>query len=227
MAFAQEAKFDTLTVTATREERASSEVPQAIAVIGKEAMEQKKMFNVKEALQEIPGVLIDSKNGGFDARLIIRGAGLKAPYGIREIMVLRDDVARFEDNNNQISKYDYATGKYVAGAGQTTLKKTFDLPAPKIAASYKLDNSFHVFAMAAQAGQIPSTNEISSNPVLEAPIARNYEVGLKGRGRFAATFRKLLRCRCSHDRCSLETADPPISAQSQRCVAACDEERFI
>ena len=50
------------------------------------------MFNVKEALQEMPGVLIDSKNGGFDARLIIRGAGLKAAYGIREIMLLRDGV---------------------------------------------------------------------------------------------------------------------------------------
>ncbi len=61
-------------------------------MVGKEALEEKKMFNVKEALQEIPGVFVDSKNGGFDARLIIRGAGLKATYGIREIMVLRDGV---------------------------------------------------------------------------------------------------------------------------------------
>jgi iron complex outermembrane receptor protein len=490
MVAAQEAQFDALTVTATREARTTAEVPQAIAVIGKEAMEQKKMFNVKEALQETPGVLIDSKNGGFDARLIIRGAGLKAAYGIREIMVLRDgvplsdpdsftrldfvdtqdierievakgpgnlfaagssggaiqifsksvfdnrannlkvgfgnqgtenyhlryggkvgdnqalavtathrtmdndwrswntfdttqtslkhglalsggdlleseisyaeanvqlpgamdntaangymfnqflasgkqtgtseawkhsgryskvwflnsrleiergdftfkprvyyntwyhyhpvtgiinetqswvtnlgtdleghwrhkngtlvggltlrqerapdsrkylyrdirvtggrilstlsdtkgalaetddsttlltgvflqeswrpndrwiidiggryDTVRFENKNNQITMYNYATGNYAAGAGQTTLKKSFNLPAPKIAASYKLNSAFHAFAMAAQAGQIPSTSEISSNPALEAPIARNYEAGLKGRGR--------------------------------------------
>lgn len=84
--------MDEVSITATREERSTAEVPQSIAVIGKAALEQKKMFNIKEALQEIPGVLIDSKNGGFDARLIIRGAGLKAPYGIREIMVLRDGV---------------------------------------------------------------------------------------------------------------------------------------
>ena len=70
----QEKALDAVSVTATREARATAEVPQAIAVVGKEAMDQKKMFNVKEALQEIPGVLIDSKNGGFDARLIIRGA---------------------------------------------------------------------------------------------------------------------------------------------------------
>lgn len=89
---AEETRLDEITITDTREERASGEVPQAIAVVGKAELEEKKMFNVKEALQEIPGVFVDSKNGGFDARLIIRGAGLKATYGIREIMVLRDGV---------------------------------------------------------------------------------------------------------------------------------------
>src|SRR5258708_6109841 len=72
--------FDEVSVTATRETRATGEVPQAIAVVGKETLADKKMFNVKEALQEVPGVLVDSKNGGFDARLIIRGAGLKAAF---------------------------------------------------------------------------------------------------------------------------------------------------
>ncbi len=481
---AEEKVLSDVSVTATREARATAEVPQAISVVGKETMDQRKMFNVKEALQEIPGVLIDSKNGGFDARLIIRGAGLKAAYGIREIMVLRDgvpltdpdsftrldfvdtldierievakgpgnlfatgssggaiqifsksvfdktannlrigygnedtqnyhlryggnvtgnqalaitathrrmdndwrwwnkfdttqtslkhglilgtgdvieselsyaeanvqlpgvmdrtlydqflatgkqtgtseawkhsgryskvwflnsklemqrgdftfkprlyyntwyhyhpvtgminesnswvwnlgtdlegqyrhaggslvggitvrqerqpdsrkyqyrdvtlvagrivatrsdekgtlaeiddsstlltglylqeswrpsdrwiidvggryDVVRFKDNNHQIWRYDYASGRYVAGAGDTSLEKTFNLPAPKLAASYRLGDAFHVFAMVAQAGQIPSGSEISTNPSLDAPVARNHEIGLKGRG---------------------------------------------
>ncbi|MDD3529614.1 MAG: TonB-dependent receptor [Gallionellaceae bacterium] len=85
-------RLDEVSVTATREARPTGDVPQAIAVVGKEELADKKMFNVKEGLQGIPGVLIDSKNGGFDARLIIRGAGLKAAYGIREVMVLRDGV---------------------------------------------------------------------------------------------------------------------------------------
>lgn len=480
--------MDAVSVTATREARATAEVPQAIAVVGKEDLQEKKMFNVKEALQGIPGVLIDSKNGGFDARLIIRGAGLKAPYGVREIMVLRDGVplsdpdsftrldfvdtqdierievakgpgnlfavgstggaiqifsksvfderanvariglgdqgtqnyhlrygrvgqeqavsltathrnqengwrswnnfdttqlslkhglqleqgtweseasysaanaqlpgvmdntaangymwerflatgeqdgtseawkhsgryskvwflntrlelergdftfkprlyyntwyhyhpvtgiinetqdwvwnlggdleaqwrhgsgtlvggitlreertpdsrkyqyrdvttgfggriratrsdskgrlASIEDSTNKLAglflqeswqpgprwivdagmrydrasmdtttsemwKYDYAAGKYVAGAGVTRTRKSFNLPAPKLAVSYKLDDRFHLFAMAARAMQIPSSSEFSANPALEAPIARNYEVGLKGRG---------------------------------------------
>lgn len=90
-AFAEESpgKLDEVTVTATREARLSGDVSQAIAVAGKEDLADRKMFNVKEALQDIPRVLIDSKNGGFDARLIIRGAGLKDAHGMREIMVLR------------------------------------------------------------------------------------------------------------------------------------------
>ncbi|PKO93858.1 MAG: TonB-dependent receptor [Betaproteobacteria bacterium HGW-Betaproteobacteria-1] len=85
-------KVDDVSVTATREARVTKDVPQAINVIGKEEIEAARMFNIKDALQGTPGVLIDSKNGGYDARLIIRGAGLKAPFGIREIMVIRDGV---------------------------------------------------------------------------------------------------------------------------------------
>lgn len=483
-AFADEAALDEISITATREARASAEVPQAIAVVGKETLQDKRMFNLKEALEGVPGVLIDSKNGGFDARLIIRGAGLKAAYGIREVMVLRDgvplsdpdsftrldfvdtqdierievakgpgnlfaagsvggavqivsrsvfdetansvklglgtegtqnahlrygkvfgdqalaltatyrnmdndwrawnafdtgqmslkhglalengtlesevsyaeanmqlpgamdktlyeqfvrtgeqtttseawrhsgryskvwflntkyevergnftfkprvyyntwyhyhpvtgiinesqswvwnlgtdvegqwrhtggtlvggvtvrqertpdsrkyqyrdyttgaggritatlsdikgtlaeiddatslltgaylqeswrptdrwivdlgmryDVVDFTDDNNQMWTYDYARGKYVAGDGITHSEKTFHLPAPKLAATYRLTNTLHLFGMVAQAGQIPSQSEFSGNPGLEAPVSRNYEVGLKGRGK--------------------------------------------
>lgn len=477
--------MDEVSVTATREARATAEVPQAISVVGKKVLQEKKMFNIKEALEDIPGVFIDSKNGGSDARLIIRGAGLKAPYGIREIMVLRDgvplsdpdsftkldfidtqdierievakgpgnlfaagssggaiqifsksvfddsannfklgagtedtqnyhlrygrnfddqalaltatyrktdnawrnwnkadstqtslkhglalgdnatleseisysesntqlpgsmnkalydqfvatgeqsttsdawkhsgryskvwflntkyemergdftfkprlyyntwyhyhpvtgfinesekwvsnlgtdiegqwrhgsgtlvggftarqertpdsrkyqyrdvttgwggritstlsdakgtlaeiddatslltgvylqeswrpterwivdlgmryDVIDFKDDNNQIWAYDYATGKYVAGDGITHSEKTFRLPSPKLAASYKLTNSLHLFGTIAQAGQVPSQSEFSSNPALEAPTSRNHEIGIKGRHR--------------------------------------------
>jgi iron complex outermembrane receptor protein len=480
---AQDAHLDEISITATREARASAEVPQAIAVVGKEALEDKRMFNLKEALQGVPGVLIDTKNGGTDARLIIRGAGLKAAYGIREVMVLRDgvplsdpdsftrldfvdtqdierievakgpgnlfaagsvggavqifsrsvfdvaannlklgvgtegtqnahlrygkvfgdqalavtathrnmdndwrvwnafdttqtslkhglmleegtleseisyaetdmqlpgsmnktlydqfvrtgeqtstseawkhsgryskvwflnskyevergdltlkprvyynswyhyhpvtgiinesedwvwnlgtdiegqwrhaggtlvggvtvrqertpdsrkyqyrdvttgfggritatlsdakgalaeiddatslltgiylqeswrptdrwivdagmryDVVDFTDDNNEIWKYDFAAGTYVAGAGVTHFEKTFFLPAPKIAATYRLTDTLHLFGMVAEAGQIPSQSEFSSNPALEAPVSRNHEIGLKGRG---------------------------------------------
>lgn len=85
-------ELDAISVTATRLERVTAEVPASISVIGQDKIKDSKMFNLKDALTGTPGVLIDTKNQGYDSRLIIRGAGLKAPYGVREIMVLLDGV---------------------------------------------------------------------------------------------------------------------------------------
>lgn len=72
---AQILQLDTISVTASRVERATKEVPAAINVIDGERIEAEKMFNIKDAIHGTPGVLIESKNGGYDTRLIIRGAG--------------------------------------------------------------------------------------------------------------------------------------------------------
>lgn len=96
-------------------------------------------------------------------------------------MGIRNDVIRFKDDNNQTWKFDYATGKYVTGDGVTHSEKTYNLPAPKLAVSFKLNDHLNLFGMVAQAGQVPSQSEFSSNPSLEAPVSRNHEVGLKGR----------------------------------------------
>jgi iron complex outermembrane receptor protein len=85
-------EIDAVSVTATRIERKTAEVPASIAVISEKQLNDTKMFNVKDALAGTPGVLIETTNQGYDSRLIIRGAGLKAPYGVREIMVLRDGI---------------------------------------------------------------------------------------------------------------------------------------
>ncbi|MFN3472321.1 MAG: TonB-dependent receptor plug domain-containing protein, partial [Aquificaceae bacterium] len=90
LAFAEE--LPEVSVTATRTEREVKDIPASIQVIGKEKIEQKPMFNLQDALSGTPGVNITSRNQGYDARLIIRGAGLKAPFGIREIMVLLNGV---------------------------------------------------------------------------------------------------------------------------------------
>lgn len=88
----QTEELDPVSITATRTERATKNVPAAIAVIGEKRLDTTRQFNLSEPLNEVPGVLMKSGNGGYDARLIILGAGLKANYGIREIMLLRDGV---------------------------------------------------------------------------------------------------------------------------------------
>lgn len=98
-------RLDEVSVTATRAERATKDVPQSIAVVGAERIEAERMMNVKDALQGTPGVQIDSKNGGSDVRLSIRGAGIKASYGVREIMVLRDGVPMTDPDS--FTRFDF------------------------------------------------------------------------------------------------------------------------
>lgn len=87
-----EQHLDEISITATRMERKTAEVSASVSIIEEEAIEDTKMFNIKEAIRGVPGVLIDSPNQGYDSRVIIRGAGLKARYGVRDIMVLLDGI---------------------------------------------------------------------------------------------------------------------------------------
>ncbi len=98
-------ELDTISVTASRIERGTAEEPGALAVIDGERIEAAKMMNIKDAIQGTPGVLINSKNGGYDVRLMIRGAGQKANYGVREIMVLRDGVPMTDPDS--FSRFDF------------------------------------------------------------------------------------------------------------------------
>lgn len=91
--------LDEVTITATRTERESKSVPSAITSMGEEKLDKLKMNSISDALQDIPGVVTYSKNGLNSTKLIIRGAGLKARYGIREIMVLRDGIPLTEPDS--------------------------------------------------------------------------------------------------------------------------------
>lgn len=97
--------LDTISVTASRIERGTKEVAASLSVIDAAKIEKSRMFNIKDAIQGTPGVLIDSKNGGYDVRLIIRGAGQKANYGVREIQVLRDGIPMTDPDS--FSRFDF------------------------------------------------------------------------------------------------------------------------
>lgn len=86
-------QFDAISVTATREARTTKEVPQSISVVDEKRIEDVRMFNIKDAIQgQVPGLRIESNNNAYDAKISIRGAGLKAQFGVREINLLRDGV---------------------------------------------------------------------------------------------------------------------------------------
>ncbi|MEW8507870.1 MAG: TonB-dependent receptor [Candidatus Thiodiazotropha sp.] len=98
-------EHDVISVTASRVERRTQDVAGSIDVIDSERIENEKMFNIKDAIEGSPGVLINSKNSAYDSRLIIRGAGQKANYGVREIMVIRDGVPMTDPDS--FSRFDF------------------------------------------------------------------------------------------------------------------------
>ncbi len=98
-------EYDVISVTASRVERRTQDVAGSIDVIDAERIDNEKMFNIKDAIEGSPGVLINSKNSAYDSRLIIRGAGQKANYGVREIMVIRDGVPMTDPDS--FSRFDF------------------------------------------------------------------------------------------------------------------------
>ncbi|HTK82462.1 MAG TPA: TonB-dependent receptor [Bacteroidota bacterium] len=66
-----------VTITAMRTPEGWLSVPQAINVLEKKSMEQKKGYGLDEILLTVPGVLAQSRNGNQDIRLSIRGFGAR------------------------------------------------------------------------------------------------------------------------------------------------------
>ncbi|MCW8895038.1 TonB-dependent receptor [Sulfurimonas sp.] len=89
---AQEISLDSISVTATKISTATKDISQSIAVVDEKTVEDKNILNIQEAIENIPGVNAESSTNSPSPRLIIRGAGLKARYGVREVMVMKDGV---------------------------------------------------------------------------------------------------------------------------------------
>ena len=98
-------QLDDISVTATKVETGTKEISQSIAVINAQTIEDKNVLDVSRALENIPGVNVESSTNSPSPRLIIRGAGLKANYGVREIMVIKDGVPMTDPDS--FTRFDY------------------------------------------------------------------------------------------------------------------------
>ncbi len=102
---AQEITLDYISVTATKTATATKNISQSIAVINEKTIEDKNILNIQEAIENIPGVNAESSTNSPSPRLIIRGAGLKARYGVREIMVMKDGVPMTDPDS--FTRFDF------------------------------------------------------------------------------------------------------------------------
>ena len=102
---AQDINLDTLSITATKIATGTKEISQSISVVDEKTIEDKNILNINEAIENIPGVQAESSSNSPSPRLIIRGAGLKARYGVREIMVMKDGVPYTDPDS--FTRFDY------------------------------------------------------------------------------------------------------------------------
>ncbi len=68
---------DTITVTATRVQEFLTEVPLAITVIPPRVLQSARGFALDDILSLVPGVLAQSRSGGADVRVQVRGFGAR------------------------------------------------------------------------------------------------------------------------------------------------------
>lgn len=102
---AQELILDSLSVTATKTQTATKDVTQSIAVVDEKTIDDKNILNVQQAIENIPGVIAESSSNSPSPKLVIRGAGLKARYGVREIMIIKDGVPMTDPDS--FTRFDY------------------------------------------------------------------------------------------------------------------------
>jgi iron complex outermembrane receptor protein len=114
------ARLPTVTVKATRSTQSTFAVPIAVSVIGRERLENKKGYSLDEALQEVPGVVAQSRYGASDVRLSIRGfgargAGDRSNAGTsRGVRVLLDGIPETEpDGRTAFDLLDLAAAERV------------------------------------------------------------------------------------------------------------------
>ena len=112
------ARLDTVTVTAERRRAATFDVPQAVTVIGRERLADRRGMGLDEVLQEVPGVIALSRAGGTDARINIRGfgsrgAGDRSNAGTtRGVRLLIDGFPETEpDGRTALDLFDIATAE--------------------------------------------------------------------------------------------------------------------
>lgn len=105
-------RLETLEVRITRGAEGRLRVPAPVAVADSAAFRGGQLQNgLDEALGRLPGVFLFNRfNPSLDQRLVIRGAGARANFGIRGIKVLLDGIPQtLPDGQSQLSNLDLGT----------------------------------------------------------------------------------------------------------------------
>ncbi len=106
------AQSDAITVTGTRVERPSLDVPASIDRIdGEDIRWARPMVNLSESLGRVPGIVVQNRqNYAQDLQITSRGFGARASFGVRGLRLITDGIpASFPDGQGQVSHFDLSS----------------------------------------------------------------------------------------------------------------------
>lgn len=166
-----------ISVRATRSVRPWLDVPMAVTRVGERELHGRAGYGLNEALSQVPGVIAQSRNGGSDVRLVIRGygargAGDRSNSGTsRGVRLLLDGVPETEpDGRTAFDHVDLAnitdvevirsnaSALWGNAAGGVVLLSTIDPSRPRIASAEFQAGSFGLRRAIVRGGGVLGTD---------------------------------------------------------------------
>jgi len=87
-------RLDTLHVPVTRASISTARAPLSVSLIGRERIQDARAtIGLDEALAGVPGLIVDNRqNFSLGSRIVIRGLGARAAFGVRGVRMLVDGI---------------------------------------------------------------------------------------------------------------------------------------
>ena len=107
---------DAITVTGTRAERPTMEVPASIDRVDAEDLRfARPQVNLSESLGRVPGLSVQNRqNYAQDLQISSRGFGGRSTFGVRGLRLIADGIpASFPDGQGQVSHFDLSSAERV------------------------------------------------------------------------------------------------------------------
>jgi iron complex outermembrane receptor protein len=107
---------DAITVTGTRTERPTMEVPASVDRVDADDIRfARPMVNLSESLNRVPGISVQNRqNYAQDLQISSRGFGGRATFGIRGLRLITDGIpASFPDGQGQVSHFDLQSARSI------------------------------------------------------------------------------------------------------------------
>lgn len=96
-------EIEELTITGTRTSKRIIDIPYSVVRVDKKELNYGKKVSAKDLLADVPGLFLQTRYGGSDLRISLRGYGTRSNTGIRGIRILQDNIPVSETDGNTVA----------------------------------------------------------------------------------------------------------------------------